>query len=229
MGDKKQKEAMIKKAKQVLVVGACVLFVVLMILSGMGSSWLTMFTVIKPGDTVVVDYTLNDINGNPVMTSNEQIYTKAATKGGNILYSKQLSIIIGQNLTKSIYPVSIYTSSSGWTKEYALFSMEYDAINQAMVGMKTGDQKRIRISNSSMTQEWSATQLTTNGVNISDIRIGDILSMGVSDNPDSMTSNSSIVYTRIGQVTSKSDERSVMVDFGYPSADIKIVSINANS
>ena len=53
MGDKKQKEAMIKKVKQVLVVGACVLFVVLMVLSGMGSNWLTMFTVIKPGDTVV--------------------------------------------------------------------------------------------------------------------------------------------------------------------------------
>ena len=50
MGDKKQKEAMIKKVKQVLVVGACVLFVILMILSGMSSHWLTIFTVVKPGD-----------------------------------------------------------------------------------------------------------------------------------------------------------------------------------
>ena len=72
MGDKKQKEAMIKKVKQVLVVGACVLFVVLMILSGMGSHWLTMFTVVKPGDTVVVDYTFYDATGTPILTSNQQ-------------------------------------------------------------------------------------------------------------------------------------------------------------
>lgn len=228
MSDKKQKEAMIKKAKQVLVVGACVLFVVLMILSGMSSHWLSIFTVIKPGDKVVVDYTMYDINGNPVLTSNQQTYTKASTNGRNIVISKQLSIITGQNLTKSIYPVSIYTSSSGWTKEYAIFSMEYDAINQALVGMKTGDQKRIRVPNSSMAQEWSATQLTTNGVNIDDINIGDILAMGVSDNPEAMATNTTITYTRVGQVTSKTNE-SVIVDFGYPSADISIVSINANS
>ncbi len=228
MSDKKQKEAMIKKAKQVLVDGACVLFVVLMILSGMSSHWLSSFTVIKPGDKVVVEYTMYDINGNPVLTSNQQTYTKASTNGRNIVISKQLSIITGQNLTKSIYPVSIYTSSSGWTKEYAIFSMEYDAINQALVGMKTGDQKRIRVPNSSMAQEWSATQLTTNGVNIDDINIGDILAMGVSDNPEAMATNTTITYTRVGQVTSKTNE-SVIVDFGYPSADISIVSINANS
>ena len=71
MSDKKQKEARIKKVKQVLVVGACVLFVVLMILSGMGSHWLTMFTVVKPGDTVVVDYTFYDATGTPILTSNQ--------------------------------------------------------------------------------------------------------------------------------------------------------------
>jgi FKBP-type peptidyl-prolyl cis-trans isomerase 2 len=228
MGDKKQKEAMIKKAKQVIVVGACVLFVILMILSGMSSHWLTIFTVIKPGDTVVVDYTMYDINGNPVLTSNQQTYTKASTNGRNIIISKQLSIITGQNLTKSIYPVSMYTSSSGWTQEYALFSTEYDAINRALVGMKTGDQKRIHVPNSSMAQEWSATQLTNNDVNISDINMGDILAMGVSDNPEAMATNTTITYTRVGQVTSKTNE-SVIVDFGYPSADISIVSINANS
>jgi hypothetical protein len=37
-----------------------------------------------------------------------------------------------------------------------------------------------------------------------------------------------MTYTRIGQVTSKTNDR-VIVDFGYPSADISIVSINAKS
>jgi hypothetical protein len=228
MGDKKQKEAMLKKVKQVLIVGACVLFVVLMVLSGMGSSWLTMFTVIKPGDTVVVDYTMNDINGNPLLTSNQQTYEKVTAKGKSIIFSKQLSIITGQNLTKSIYPISIYTTSSGWTKEYALFSVEYSAINQQLVGMKTGDQKRIAVPNVSMSQEWPAQQLLNNGVDINDMKVGDILSMGVSDNPTEMATNTSaITYTRVGLVTSKTNE-SVVVDFGYPTVDISIVSINAD-
>ena len=228
MGDKKQKEAMMKKDKQVLVVGACILFVVLMILSGMGSGWLTMFTVVKPGDSVVVDYTLYDLNGNPILTSSQTVYTRAAEKGNSILFSKQLAMVTGQNLGKSIYPVSIYTGTGGWSKEYALFSVEYDAINQALVGMKTGEQKRIQLPNTSMAQEWSAEQLTRNGVNITDLSLGDGLAMSVSDNPEGMISNTSVVYTRIGQVISRTNE-SVTVDFGYPSADISIVSINAKN
>jgi FKBP-type peptidyl-prolyl cis-trans isomerase 2 len=227
MGDKKQKEAMIKKAKQVLVVGACVLFVVLMILSGMSSHWLTVFTVIKPGDAVVVDYTMYDINGNPILTSSQTTYTAAAAKNQNLIYSKQLSMTAGTNQTKSIYPISIYTSSSGWTKEYALFSTEYNAIDQALVGMRTGDQKRIAVPNSSMAQEWSAVQLSRNGVDIQNLNVGDILAMGVSENPELMT-NTSVTYTRVGEVTGKTNE-TVTVDFGYPAVDISIVSINANS
>ncbi|MFA5266341.1 MAG: hypothetical protein WC379_00080 [Methanoregula sp.] len=228
MGAKKQKEAMIKKVKQVLIVGVCVLFVVLMVVSGMGSSWLTMFTVIKPGDTVVVDYTMNDINGNPILTSSQQTYEKATAKGMDIIFSKPLSIVTGQNITKSIYPVSIYTTSGGWTKGYALFSIEYNAINQQLAGMKTGDQKRIAVPNASMSQEWSAEQLLSNGVDIRDMKVGDVLAMGVSDNPEEMATNiTAITYTRVGQLTNKTNE-SVVVDFGYPTVDISIVSINAD-
>jgi hypothetical protein len=228
MGDKKQKEAAMKKVKQVLVVGACVLFVVLMILSGMGSSWLTMFTVIKPGDNVVIDFTMYDANGNPVLTSSQQTYTKAAEKGRNVIISRQLSIIPGQNLTSTIYPIMIYSNTEGWTKDYALFSTEYDAINRQLAGMKTGDQKRIQIPNSSIAQEWSAAQLYNNSVDINNLKVGDFFALGVSDDPEAMVKNTSITYTRVGQISNKTNE-SVIVELGYPTADISIVSINAKN
>ena len=82
MGEKKQKEESMKTAKQVLVVGACVLFVVLMILSGTGSHWLTMFTSVKPGDSVVVDYTIFDAAGQPIVTSEQATYTRLWQKTG---------------------------------------------------------------------------------------------------------------------------------------------------
>ncbi len=228
MGDKKQKEATIKKIKQVLVVGACVLFVVLMILSGMGSQWLTMFTVVKPGDAVIVDFTFYDATGTPILTSNQQLYSQTTAKGKFMIFAKQLSMAAGQNLTKSLYPVSIYSSGSGWTKEFALFSTEYTAMNQALIGMKTGDQKHVLIPDSSIAQLWSAESLTNSSVKMSDIQIGYLLPMGVSDNPKEMVTNSSITYTRLGVVTEKTD-KGIVVDSGYPAVDISIVSINAKS
>ena len=224
MSDKKQKEAMMKKVKQVLVVGACVLFVILMILSGMSSHWLNIFTVVKPGDTVVVDYTLYDATGDPILTTNQQLAVK-----GNVTFSdQQLKMVAGQNTTQNITPVSIYTGNSGSANQFALFSMEYNAIDQALIGMKTGDQKHVQIPGGSIAQLWSAESLNTSGIKLSDLRIGDLLPMAVSDQPEEMASNTSVTYSRIGEITKITNE-SIVVDSGYPAADISIVSINENS
>jgi len=229
MGEKKQKEERMRKVKQVLIVVGCVLFAIFMVVSSLGTSnWVSIFKTVKPGDTVVVDYTLYDAAGNPVMTSNQQTYKQAAAKGQDVIPAQQLSMTAGINLTKSIYPVTISSTSSTVTRQFALFSTEYNAIDQALIGMKTGYQKHIQLPGSDMTQQWTADQLLRNGVNMSDLHIGDVLAMGVSDNPEAMATNTSITYTRIGEITSKANN-SVVVDFGYPSADINVVSINANA
>ncbi len=227
MGEKKKKEESTKLWKKVLIVGACVLFVVLMIVSGMGSGWLSIFTVVKPGDTVVIDYTLFNAGGNPILTTDQQSYIKTASTSRGLMLSKQISITANQSLTRALYPVQIYTTDSGWTKQFAIFSPEYNAISAGIVGMKLNEQKRISIpSADSMTQTWSTDQLMLNKVNISDINIGDVLAMGVSDNPEAEVSNTSaITYVRTGEITQKT-QSGVVVDFGYPYADIRVVSIN---
>jgi predicted histidine transporter YuiF (NhaC family) len=45
MGVKKKKEESTKLVSKILIVGVCVLFVGLMILSGMGTSWLTILII----------------------------------------------------------------------------------------------------------------------------------------------------------------------------------------
>jgi hypothetical protein len=225
MGEKKKKEASTKLWQKILIVGACVLFVVLMVVSGMGSSWLSIFSVVKPGDTVVIDYTLFDAGGKPILTTDQQLYTTTPANSGLVL-SRQISITANQSSIRSLYPVQIYTPASGWSNQFAIFSQEYDAISAGLVGMKINEQKRISIpSGNSMTQNWSADQLMLNNVNISDINVGDVLAMGVSDNPEVEVSNSTITYIRTGEVTQKYPS-GVVVDFGYPSADIRVVSIN---
>jgi hypothetical protein len=227
MGEKKKKEKSTKLVKKVLIVGACVLFVVLMIISGMGTGWLTMFTSVKPGDTVVIDYTFFDVTGNPVLTTDQTLYSQTPASGKGPVLSRQISITSNQTMVGSLYPVQIYIPSSGWSRQYAIFTPEFNAISLGVIGMKTNEHKRITIPFSdSLTQNWSTDVLLNNKVNISEINVGDYLSMGVSDKPEAEVSNvSSISYIRIGEVSQKSPS-GVEVDFGYPVVDVKVVSIN---
>ena len=230
MGEKKQKEKKVAQWKKIVVVGACVLFVVLMIVSGMGSSWISAFTVAKPGDVAVIDYTLYDAGGNPIVTTDQTLFKQVATQGKFVFFSKQISFTSNQSLARTIFPVQVYSTGSGWANQFALLKPEYDAMSSGIVGMKVNEQKRINIpSSASMTQLWSPELLKRNGVNLSDMNVGDIIPMGVGDNPEEMATNkSSITYMRIGEV-SRITPQGAVVDFGYPSADIRVVSINKNN
>ena len=126
MGEKKQKEKTVAQWKKIIVVGACVLFVVLMIVSGMGSSWISAFAVAKPGDVAVIDFTFYDAGGNPIVTTDQNIYKQAATQGKSVLISKQISVTSNQSLAQPIFPIQIYTTSSGWSgPQFAIFRPEY--------------------------------------------------------------------------------------------------------
>ena len=230
MGEKKQKEKSVAQWKKFVVVGACVLFVVLMIISGMGTTWLSAFSVVKPGDVAVIDYTVYDAAGNPLLTTDQTLFKQAVTQGKGMLYSKQISVIANQSSASPLFPVQVYSTGSGWGDQFAFFKPEYDAMSSGIVGMKVNGQKRIAIpSASSMTQVWSPEMLKRNGVNMSDMTVGDILTMAVSDNPEEMASNQSTQsYIRIGELTQMTDEGAV-VDFGYPTMDIRVVSINGNN
>ena len=133
MGERKKKEASTKLWQKILIVGACVLFVVLMIVSGMGSGWLSIFTVVKPGDTVVIDYTLLNAEGNPILTTDQQLYMKDATTNRGLVFSKQISIVANQTLPRSLYP-SVYTTASGWTNQFAIFYRNITRSAQVLSG-----------------------------------------------------------------------------------------------
>jgi hypothetical protein len=77
-----------------------------------------------------------------------------------------------------------------------------------------------------MSQVWSVAQLKSNGLNLSDVNIGDSIVMGVSDSPDlAKNASSQTHYVRIAEVTKKTPE-GVTIDFGYPAIDVRIVAVN---
>jgi hypothetical protein len=227
MGEKKKNEESMKTVKKVLIVGACVLFVVLMILSGMGSGWLTMFTSVKPGDSVTLDYTLYDAAGKSIVTSEKSVYDTAIAQNRQIFGSKQLTIISNQTMEKPVYPVPVYPSAGTSVQQLGIFSSEFNAISSGILGMKVNEQKKIPLSSdSSMTQTWSAEQLALSKINLTDISVGDNFYMGFSDNPGDVANvTSANTYMRIVGVTNKSAD-GVVVDFSYPVMDVRVISIN---
>ena len=227
MGVKKKKEESTKLVSKILIVCVCVLFVGLMILSGMGTGWLTIFTSVKAGDTVVIDYTLFDAAGKPIVTTEKTIYDQAVAQGSGILGSKQITIAANQTMEKPIYSIPVYPSNGGKVQQLALFSSEYNALSSGIIGMRVNEQKRIAISpNTSMTYDWSAERLALNKINLSEITVGDSFFMGVSDNPDAAANNTTAsTFLRIGEVANKSPE-GIVVDFSFPVIDVRVVSIN---
>ena len=230
MGAKKQAVKSKKAWVKVLAVVAGVLFVVLMVVSAMGSSWISSLATVKPGDVVVLDYTLRDAQGNALLTSNQQLYTQLVGEGSGVMYSKQLTITANQSPSTAIFPVQVYTAKSGWNNQFALFASEYTTISTGVVGLRTNGVKTISLSSAQpMTQFWSANQLALNNMTLSSIQVGELIDLGVSDNPNAAAANStSQTYIRIGEITNKTSD-GVNIDFSYPKVDVTVVSINKAS
>jgi len=224
MGEKKRKEESQKKWTKIGLVILAILFVVVMIVSSMGTNWITGLAPIRTGDSVVIDYTIYDAADNPLVTTNQQLYQDTAKAGKGVLYAKQLSLVANQTLNTGTFPVLVYSGSG--SEQFALFSPEYDAITHGLVGMKINEKKSVVFTdNASLSKLWSPEQLATNNLNMSAIQVGDTLAMGVSDNPNATVANSTATtYIRFGEVT-RISPAGVVVDFGYPRADVTVYSI----
>jgi hypothetical protein len=227
MGEKKKNEAWVKTVSKIFIVLACLLFVGLMILSGMGNQWITMFNSVKSGDTVVLDVTVYDATGNPIITSDQTVYNQVVAKGQNIFATKQLTVISNKTMDKSIFGVPGSASTGTGVQQLAVFSSEYNAISSGIVGMKVNEQKRIAIpSDNMMKNDFSVEQLALSKINLTDISVGDSFFMGVSDTTQQVTNTTkATTFLRIGDVVSKSPD-GVVVDLNYPAIEVKVVSIN---
>jgi hypothetical protein len=227
MGEKKKNDAWVKTVSKIFIVAACLLFVGLMILSGMGNQWITMFNSVKSGDTVVLDITVYDAAGKPIITSEQTVYNQVVAKGQDIFATKQLTVISNKTMDKSIFGVPGSASTGTGLQQLAIFSSEYNAISSGIVGMKVNEQKRIAIpTDNMMKNDFSVEQLALSKINLTDISVGDSFFMGVSDTTQQVTNTTkATTYLRIGDVVSKSPD-GVVVDLNYPTIEVRVVSIN---
>jgi hypothetical protein len=233
--DKKEKPAAKKSgwtqswAKIFLVMG-CILFVGVMIITSLGTSWLVTMKPAKTGDTAVVDITLKDELGRPVFTTNERIYTQAVKENQIIWLANPLTVTVNGTTINMVEPIQA-TLDGRETVYFAFLGPELNQITKNLIGMKEKGSKHIQfIENPQYRQPATEEDFAGMGGNFSTAMNNEQMIFGFTTSPLINTEdNSSAQYAlRTVTLTNKTDQ-SVTIDYGYRTADITIIQLSSSN
>jgi len=227
---KKEKKTDIFPWKKVFVIAVGVLFVAMMVLSAMGMSWLQSFRTVMANDTVTLDFTLRDAIGQPVLTTDQNLYQTAIARGYLSFLTSPLTVragYIGNQPYTGVQAENYYMSRSGDQVEFGLLGQELDELDAAVLGMRTGDTKTIHFTFADpLTLSMSRQEFMSMGGNFTNAELGDLIPIGFSEAPmieglDGYNSTPTNAVLRIAIVVNKTAD-AIEVQHRYPSADITV-------
>ena len=227
---KKEKKREIFPWKKVFVIAVGVLFVAMMVLSAMGMSWLQSFRTVMVNDTVTIDYTLRDSMGQPVLTTDQNLYKTALSRGGLTFLTTSLTIQaghIGNPAYTGVQADNYYMSQKGEQIRFGILGLELDELDAAVLGMKTGDTKTVHFTFSDpLAITLKKDEFAAMGGNFTAIGAGDLMPLGFSETPvvqgaEGLNSTPQNAVWRIGTVINKTGD-SIEIEHRYPSADITV-------
>ncbi len=211
--------------KKVLFVSVGVLFVVLMVVSSMGTSWLNMFQTVKTGSVVLTDLTIRDDQNRPILTTSQTVYSNAIKENRSVFLVSPFVIDAGLPFNGTMKTIPIVAPSSG--ANYTLFGQEYDAISMGVVGMHPGGTKSIRLdANVTEEQNYTAEQFDQLGGDFANATIGDEMVLAFAENPASLSDNTTTpsYALRTTHVVSKTED-SLMLSFSHAVADLTLSQV----
>jgi hypothetical protein len=223
-----KKDGWTKSWAKIFLVMACILFAGVMIITSLGSNWLVTMKPAKTGDTAVVDVTIRDADGRPVLTTNERIYETSFQKGDIVWLTGPLTLTVNSTTTEMISPIPVYRHDYG-EASFGLFGPELNQITASLAGMKQGGTRKIVFTdNDHFQREMNPEQFAQIGGNYSTAMPGDQLLLAFTTTPMiNVDDNSTVQYAfRTSLITGKTGGN-VTVSYGYPSADISIVRLNS--
>ncbi|MEN6341276.1 MAG: hypothetical protein ABFC89_01820 [Methanospirillum sp.] len=214
--------------KKVLFVSVGVLFVVLMVASSMGTSWLNVFQTVKPGAVVVTDVTLRDDQNRPVLTSNQAVYSSAIKENRSVFLVSPLTVDAGLAYTDPVMTVPITAPQSG--VNYTLFGQEYNAITMGVVGMNPGGTKTVSLeTNVTEERNYTAAEFDQLGGDFGNTSIGDEMVLSFVENPEAFYDNTTTpTYAlRTTHVVNRTDD-SVTLSFSLASAELTLAQVRSS-
>jgi hypothetical protein len=201
-------------------------FVVVMILGSLGMGWLTGLHPATTGDSVIIDYTIQDNQGLPVLTSNPTTFNATLKQGRLCILTNYLTIPVNATSGTVVYT---FPDSTG-TAQVGLFSSEYNSIAKGLSGMKDLDTKEVSFPDKdNLTWNMSVKDFQAIGGNYTSARRGDEVLMNFAKNPeinvDNTTPTPDNYYYRIGYIKDKTAD-GVVIDFGYSKVLFNVLRIN---
>lgn len=191
---------------------------------------MSAFKSVRSGDSVLIDYTIYDDAGIPILTTNQQVQTDEAAQNRAVFLTSQMTLVAGDASSEeaSIYPVSAVIPGVV-QGDFGLLPWEMTDIKTGVLGMHQGESKNIPINSESSSLVVNADDSAMLGLNFTTANVGDrfIEQMTIAPNATVFTDpNSSISYYRIGKVTAKNNEN-LTLDFTYATADVTVQSITS--
>ncbi len=215
---------------KVVIVMVCVAFAGIMIVTSLGSSWLVSLKPAKSGDAALIDVTIWDDQGRPVLTTDQRLYTEKSQEGDLVFIAGQLTLranTTSDNIIEKI-PVYNYNLGNGY---FGLYNPEFNKISAGLVGMREGETKSIALDKN-LGLQWNVTEEEFNsfGGNFSSVHVGDQLALTIMDSPNiGLDENTTpVLPLRIAQVTAK-DDQELMISLEYSTADITIQRLSSSS
>ncbi|TAJ44833.1 hypothetical protein CUJ86_05950 [Methanofollis fontis] len=203
-----------------------VLFAVLMVASYAVPA-MSAFKSVRDGDSVVIEYTVRDASGAPVITSSQAVLVEGYNRGEVGFLTTQMNLLAGASATARVVPVPIYLPD-GTTGEFALLESEIDDITSGVLGMHERGTKTIPLSMTEMDQTIDALGADQMGLNFTELQTGDriTIAMTITDDPTIFTDpEEQISYIRIGTVTGKSADE-ISVNFAYSTVEVSVIQIS---
>lgn len=180
---------------------------------------------IKPGDSVIIDLTIRDRMGRPILTTDQGEYRGALNAGYQVFFTQPLQIKANGTYNEIIIGVDAYLPPQ-WTK-FGMLLDEMELITAGVVGMKKGEKKTIDLSSIAvLPQSFSAEDFEASGGNFTAAKVGDQIVIGLRPaQSDGEVSSEAVSYRyRVMEIVDKDDEH-VILSNSYTSADITIRQI----
>ncbi|MDD1656109.1 MAG: hypothetical protein LUO87_01865 [Methanomicrobiales archaeon] len=181
---KREEEKKTPVWKKVAFIAIGVAFVGMMILSSWGMGWLTTFRTVQPLETVELQFTIRDGNGNAILTTDLPTARAALQQGIPVFYaSEALPMTAGKTGSPAFTLIPAYNPVIGSTN-FALFGQEYDEMSVGLLGLHAGESRTIPFAfNDTYEQTFTAEYLESRGFNFSTLAVGDLVSFGISTTP----------------------------------------------
>ncbi|MBP1929700.1 hypothetical protein J2741_002247 [Methanolinea mesophila] len=211
---------------KILMVVFGVGFVIFMILSSLGMGWLAGLRPASAGDSVMIDYTIQDNQGMPVLTSNPRIFNATLDQGRLCILTNYLIVPVNSTSGSVVYT---FPDATG-TAQVGIFSSEYNSLASAIAGMKDGETKVVSFPDKDGLS-WNMTieNFQSIGGNYTTARVGDEVLMNFAKNPeinvDDTQPTPDNYYYRIGYIKEKTAD-GVIIDFGYSQIQLDVLRIN---